>query len=230
MRMLRPLDLAVVMALLLFSLCACGAPAPVPTHTPLPSQTPLPTPTATRTLQPTPTPTLVPTRTATATPVPTATAIPTPTATLPPEQRLPSAPNQPFTLVIGEDELTALAASEAAQIVDAQYDQLLVRVLPDGVRVSVVVKMLIVPRGVQVEAWGVPTVMDGQVRFRVERLELNDAYQQLTEMITLALTGTLERALYFLQPSREAHIRAVDLTVTAIELQPGALVIQGVTE
>ena len=72
--------------------------------------------------------------------------------------------------------------------------------------------------------------MDGQVRFRVERLELNDAYQQLTEMITLALTGTLERALYFLQPSREAHIRAVDLTVTAIELQPGALVIQGVTE
>jgi hypothetical protein len=172
----------------------------------------------------------LPTRTASATPVSTATAIPTPTATLPPEDRLPSASNQPFAVVIGEDELTAWAASEAAHIVDAQYDQLSVRVLPDGVRVSVVVKMLIVPKGVQIEAWGMPIVVDGQLRFRVERLELLDEYQQLTGMITSALTGTLERALYVLQPSREAHIRAVDLTVTAVELQPGALIIRGVTE
>jgi hypothetical protein len=161
---------------------------------------------------------------------PTATLSPTPTATLHPEKRLPAAPDEPFTLVINEEELATLVAIEAAQIVDAEYDQLAVSVLSDGVRVSVVVKTLIVPKGIQVEAQGMPVVHDGQVRFRVDRLELLDEYQQLTEMITLALTGTLERALYFLQPSREAHIRAVDFTVTAVELQQGAMVIHGVSE
>jgi hypothetical protein len=162
--------------------------------------------------------------------VPTATDVPTPTATLRPEDRLPTAPDEPFTLVVHEAELTTLAASEAAQMVNAEYDRLSVRVLPDGVRVSVVVKMLIAPKGVQVEAQGIPIVQDGQVRFRIDRLDLLDEYQQLTDMVTSALTGTMERALYFLQPSREAHIRAVDLTVIAVELQQGAMVIHGVTE
>jgi len=215
---------------LLIGLCGCGTSAPAPTATPVPSETPLPTPSATATPAPTATDTALPTSTATATLVPTATLSPTPTATLRPEERLPTAPNEPFTLVIGEEELTTLAAIEAAQIVNAQYDQLTVRVLPDGVRVSVVIKILIAPKGIQVEAQGMPVVQDGQVRFRVDRLELLDEYQQLTEMITLALTGTLERALYFLQPSREAHIRAVDFTVTAVELQQGAMVIRGVSE
>jgi hypothetical protein len=139
-------------------------------------------------------------------------------------------PNEPFTLVIHEDELTTPAASEAAQMVNAEYERLTVRVLPDGARVSVVIKMLIVPKGIAVEAQGMPFVQDGQVRFRVDRQDLRDEYQQLTEMITLAVIGTLERALYFLQPSREAHIRAVHLMATAVELQEGAMSIHGVTQ
>lgn len=226
----RSLGCALLVTSLLLLLCACGTSAPAPTHTPAPSDTPAPTATSTATRVPPASDTPLPTRTATVTPRPTATLTPTPTPTLRPEERLPAAPNQPFTLVLSEEELTTLAANEAAQIVNAEYDQLAVRVLPDGVWVSVVVKMLIVPKGVQVEAQGVPVVQDGQVRFRVDRLDLLDEYQQLTEMITSALIGTLDRALYFLQPSREAHIRAVDLTVTGVELQPGAMVIHGVTE
>jgi hypothetical protein len=223
MRLTPPLWSALTIASLLVGLCGCGTSAPAPTHTPVPTETLVPTATATATPAPTATDTPLPTSTATVTTVPTATTVPTPTPTLRPEDRLPTAPNEPFTLAISEEELTTLAANEAAQMVNAQYDQLSVRVLPDGVRVSVVIKMLITPKGV-------PFVQDGQVRFRVDRLDLRDEYQQLTEMITLAVTGTLERALYFLQPSREAHIRAVDLTVTAVELQQGAMIIRGVTE
>ena len=217
-----------LLAIAVLLVSACGTPAAPATSAPTPTETS--SPTATPTAAPTASPTCTLTSTATVTPVPTATSTATPSPTPRPEERLPQEPNQPFTLLITEEELTALAEEEATHMPNAHYDQLAVGILPDKVLVSVMVEMLMVPRGVQIEAEGMPIAVDGTVRFRIDQLAMLDEYQQLTDFISTSLVGVLERALYFLKPTRRADIRAVDLTVTRVRLQPGAMVIEGMTE
>jgi len=219
------------LALLCVQLMASSCATPTPT----PTNTPTPTATATRSWTATATPTKLPTATATFTPEPSLT--PTVTATFTPSptpeiaDRLPKEPNQAFELVISEGELTRLAMEEAAQIIDADYERLVVRIHPEEVVVTAVARFPgAAPRGLEIEAHGIPVVIDGTVRFEVTRLQMHDSYQQLTDFLRLIISNTLDRALYFLHPAREARIRAFDLTVTAVELQEGAMVITGITE
>jgi hypothetical protein len=157
---------------------------------------------------------------------PTATPSPTPKAA----DRLPKGPNLAFQLTIGEEELTQLVMGEAAQIVDAEYEGVAVKIHPDKIVVRLFAKFTVAGLGLDIEAEGVPVVVDGTVRFPIHRLTMEDAYQQLTEWVTLSVSNTMGRALYFLQPQREADIRAVHFTVTGVQLQEGAMVIEGITE
>lgn len=226
---------------LVTSLCAaCGAAEPTATPTAVPTATVAASavPTATQSATPTASPTLTQTSTdtPTATPEPTATATPTvtPTATPSPTpkaaDRLPKGPNLAFQLTIGEEELTQLVMGEAAQIVDAEYEGVAVKIHPDKIVVRLFAKFTVAGLGLDIEAEGVPVVVDGTVRFPIHRLTMEDAYQQLTEWVTLSVSNTMGRALYFLQPQREADIRAVHFTVTGVQLQEGAMVIEGITE
>lgn len=163
------------------------------------------------------------------TPTVTATFTPSPTPEI--ADRLPTQPNQAFELVVSEGELTRLAMAQATQRIDADYERLVVRIHPEEVVVTTVARFPgAAPRGLEIEAHGIPVVIDGTVRFEVTKLQMHDTYQQLTEFIRLVISNTLDRALYFLHPTRDAHIRAFDLTVTAVELREGAMVIEGITE
>ncbi len=222
-------SIALLCVQLLSSSCATSTPTPTPTSTPRPTAS------ATRSWTATATPTRLPTATATftlepsLTPTVTATFTPSPTPGI--ADRLPKQPNQAFELVISEGELTRLAMEEATQRIDADYERLVVRIHPENVLVTAAARFPgAAPRGLEIEAHGIPVVIDGTVRFEVTKLEMHDAYQQLTEFIRLIISNTLDRALYFLHPSREAHIRAFDVTVTAVELREGAMVIEGITE
>jgi hypothetical protein len=144
---------------------------------------------------------------------------------------LPKEAGQSFQLLIGEEELTELALQEAEQIVGAWYERLTVRIHPDTVLVTAFGTFYpAAPRGIDITAEGIPTVVDGQVRFQVTQLTLHDAHTQLTEVIRIVIRNTLDGALYFLDPEREAHIGAVQFTTTQVRLQEGAMVIEGVTE
>jgi hypothetical protein len=145
--------------------------------------------------------------------------------------RLPQKANQAFSLLITEDELTGLAMKEAEQIVGAWYDRLSVTIHPDKILVTAFGRFYpVATRGVDILAEGVPTVVDGQVRFQVTQLTLHDEHAQLTDVIRIVIRNTLDGALYFLDPEREAHIGAVQFTTTGVRLREGAMVVEGVTE
>ena len=202
-----------------------ASPPPTATSTP----TEAPTPTRTVTPMPIEAPTLTPT------PVPTLTQAPTLTPTPAPmwvqvAARLPQESGQPFELIITGDELTQLAIEEAAESIEVNYERLTVEIHADSIAVTAHASLLGVPRGIDIAAEGIPVIKDGQVRFEIVCLNLLDAYQQLTEFVTLVVTNTLNRTLYFLQPVREAHIRAVSFKATHVRLMEGAMVIEGVSD
>lgn len=143
--------------------------------------------------------------------------------------RLPKAPKQPFKLVITEEELTQLVAEEAAKNVEVEYDRLAVRIHADKVVVTTFAKFEAAGTGLDIEAEGLPIVLDQQVRFQITRLKIEDAYYQLTKDLTQVVVNTLNKSLYFLQPTQKASIKAVNFAASKVQLLEGAMEIEGVT-
>jgi len=143
--------------------------------------------------------------------------------------RLPKEPDQPFELTITEDELTQLVLEEAAQSVEVEYEGLAIEIQGRRVVVTMLAEFQTLGTRLDIAAEGVPIIVDGQVRFQINKLDMQDRFFPLTEWLTLSLTNTLNRGLYFLQPTQKAHIRSASFHATTIQLQEGAMIIEGFT-
>ena len=143
---------------------------------------------------------------------------------------LPEDPNQPFKLTITENELTKLVWEEASAEREARYQWITVNIYPDRLVLKTFAKFEAAGLGLDIEADGMPIIVDGQVRFKIDSLQIADSYQQLTQFITMVVINTLNKSLYFMQPTQKANIRQVFFRATRVELLEGAMVIEGITD
>lgn len=215
---------------------ACAQPTVTPTLAP--TATPAPSLVPTATASSTPTSTALPTATATSTqtPTPTPSATPTPTSvpTATPElaERVPREPDLPFELTVTEDELTRLVLEAAAKDAEVKYDRLTVQISPDRIllRAFILLKWAGPEAWVTVEADGVPSVEEEQLRFHVSRLWIEDYNRYLLADEVPWVTRILNESLYFLQPTRRSEAWPVRLRVAQVQLNDGAIRIEGITQ
>jgi hypothetical protein len=161
--------------------------------------------------------------------------------------RLPQGSGQPFTLSITEYELSRLAFEEVASNVEVDYKRLSVKILPDRIVVSTFADFVATfadfyaagvgwakyaQAGVRLEctAEGVPIVVENQVRFRVDRLEVDNTIRDLEPLIQQCVVNTLNKSLWFLWPTQEARIRSAHFRVERVQLAEGMLQIEGLTD
>ena len=143
---------------------------------------------------------------------------------------LPETPNQPFKLTITQDELTKLVWEEASKEREARYQWVTVNIYPDHLALRTFAKFEAAGTGLDIEADGMPIIVDGQVRFQINSLRIEDRYQQLTQFLTMVVINTLNKSLYFLQPAQKADIRQVFFRAIRVELLKGSMVIEGITD
>jgi len=241
--------LIVVLLCALGLTCACAKATPTATLTPLPTRTSTPTASPTATSTATPTATATPTRTPTVTPTATRTLTPTPE---PPiwkhiAARLPQGSGQSFTLEITDYELTRLAFEEVAASTEVDYQRMSVRALADRIVVQTRVDFVATlaeymdPEAQWIKytqtglplsctAEGVPVVVEQQVRFRVDKVELDDSIRQFKPVIQECIVNTLNKSLWFLWPEQKAGIKSANIVARSVRLEEGRLLIEGLTE
>ena len=162
-------------------------------------------------------------------------------------ERLPKGAGQPFTLKIKECELARLAFEEVASGGEVDYKRLSVKVLPDRIVVATFVDLVATQAdymATQAEwakytqsglplactAEGVPIVVEGQVRFRVDRVEVDNSIRVLEPLIEDCVVNTLNKSLWFLWPTQKASIKSASFVAKRVQLAEGLLLIEGLTE
>ncbi len=180
--------------------------------------------------------------TATATKHPTATAVPTLTATAPsgptPSARslwsqiaasVPAEPNATFRLTLTDEQLTQLAMEGADKDSEFDLNNVVVMVHPEGMVISAAVKLEETDRDLDVEMEVVPIVVDGGVRLEVNRLDLKDFPPLFSDLMTPLVTDILNDKLDIFNRMQQGWDGVRALEVTSLELQEGAMIVEGVT-
>lgn len=207
--------------------CCCplgGRPEPVVS----------PTPTRTRRLVPSPAATVTKRPTATAAPTPTvpAPSMPTPTARSLWNQiaaSVPDEPNTAFRLTLTDEQLTQMATEGAEMDSEVDLDNVVVMVHPEGMVIAATVTLAEADRDLDVEMEVVPIVVDGGVRLEVNRLDLKDFPPLLSDLMTPLVTEILNDKLDFFNRMQRGWDGVRPLEVTSLELQEGAIIVEGVT-
>jgi hypothetical protein len=143
---------------------------------------------------------------------------------------LPTVSGQAFSVTLSEEQLTALVFQEARKSVENEYTRLDIQIHPDGLVVSTHVRTEAVRTGLDVEADGVPIIVDGQIRFQITDLRIDDRYSRLTEFLTQILINTLNKSLYWFQPAQRADLTLFSFRATGVELREGELLVEGVLD
>lgn len=207
--------------------CCCpfgGRPEPVVSPTPTRTQRLIPSPAATVTKRPA----------ATAVPTPTATAAsrPTPTARSLWNQiaaSVPDEPNTAFRLTLTDEQLTQMAKEGAEQDSEVDLDNVAVMVHPEGMVIAATVTLVEADRDLDVEMEVVPLVVDGGVRLEVNRLDLKDFPPLLSDLMIPLVTELLNDKLDFFNRMQQGWDGVRPLEITSLDLQEGAIIVEGVT-
>jgi hypothetical protein len=225
----RPALLVSLLCLLTLAVVACccpfgGRPASVVS----------PTPTRTRRLVPSPTATVTkrPTVAAVRTPTPTAPSKPTPTGQSLLNQIAASVPDEPnvaFRLTLTDEQLTQLAMEGAERDSEIDLSNVAVMVHPEGMVIAAELRLEETGRELDLEMDVVPTVVDGGVRLEVNRLDLKDFPPLLSDLVTPLVTEVLNDKLDFFNRMQQGWDGVRGLEVTSLELQEGAMIVEGVT-
>lgn len=199
---------------------------------------PTPVPTRSASLRPPtagPTSTAVPSPSATATPSTTSTSSPSATATITPvapanrvvELALKGT-GQPFAVTVTEQQVSELVFQTARKDIEASYHRVEVKIAPDKMTITAFVQMEAADAGVTVVGEGVPVIVDGQMRFQLNKITIEDRHAQLTQFLTQVVVNTLNKSLYLLQPTQQSDLTWFNFRATRIELHAGDMLIEGV--
>ncbi len=195
-------------------------------------------------VSPTPTRTqkVVPSPMATATRRPTSTAVPTPTLAAPSNPTpvagslwdqiaasVPDEPNIAFRLTLTDEQLTQMATEGAESDSEVDLNDMAVMIHPEGMVIAATVTLEEMERALDVEIEVVPIVVDGGVRLEVTRLDLKDFPPLLSDLMTPLVADILNDKLDFFNRMQQGWDGVRALEITSLELQEGAMIVEGVT-
>jgi hypothetical protein len=135
---------------------------------------------------------------------------------------------QSFVLTLTDTQLTDLVFQAAKQGVEADYDRLTIDIFPDRLAIYTFVRTEAAGAGLDIEAEGIPSIVDSQIRFQLTTLRIEDRYAQLTQDLTQIVVNTLNKSLYLLWPSQRSEVSLFSFRATGIHLGTGEMIIEGI--
>jgi hypothetical protein len=142
---------------------------------------------------------------------------------------VPDEPNTAFRLTLTDEQLTQMATEGADSDSGVDLNDMAVMVHPEGMVIAATVKLEEMDRALDVEMEVVPIVVDGGVRLEVNRLDLKDFPPLLSDLMTPLVTEMLNEKLDFFRRMQQGWDGVRPLEVTSLELQEGAIIVEGVT-
>lgn len=142
---------------------------------------------------------------------------------------VPDEPNTAFRLTLTDEQLTQMAAEGAESDSQVDLNDIAVMVHPEGMVIAAAVALEDMDRALDVEMEVVPIVVDGGVRLEVNRLDLKDFPPLLSDLMTPLVTEILNDKLDFFNRMQQGWGGVRALEITSLELQEGAIIVEGVT-
>jgi len=142
---------------------------------------------------------------------------------------LPQGSNQSFRLTIAEEQLARLIIDAAEKEAGVDLERLTTSIHPESIQVTALARFEAVGQELDVEVEIVPAVVDGQVRLRVNRLEIRNYPKLLSALIAPVVTNILDQQLDLFNQMQQDENGDLRFQITGLHLQEGAMIIEGVT-
>ncbi len=122
-----------------------------------------------------------------------------------------------------------MAKEGAEQDSEVDLDNVAVMVHPEGMVIAATVTLVEADRDLDVEMEVVPLVVDGGVRLEVNQLDLKDFPPLLSDLMIPLVTELLNDKLDFFNRMQQGWDGVRPLEITSLDLQEGAIIVEGVT-
>jgi hypothetical protein len=132
-------------------------------------------------------------------------------------------------LRLTDDQLTELAIEGVAKDSTVDMEHLTVNVQPQGIQIAALVRLTSVDREFDLETALVPMLLNGRVRFEVSQLEIKNYPPLLSRLVAPLVTDVLSQKLDLFDQLQQGGAGARGFEITKLELQEGAILIEGVT-
>lgn len=73
-------------------------------------------------------------------------------------------------------------------------------------------------------------MVENQVRFQVDRVEVDNSIRDLEPLIVQSIVNTLNKSLWFLWPTQKTSIKSAYFRAERVQLTQGMLQVKGRTE